>query len=227
MRGRRLHDIKHDYFDTIDSAMKAYLLGFFMADGSIEVNQTGRFCVRFIQKESDANIIKLLQSEISPSSKIGIVTRGKNVYHRISITSTELGNALIALGLMVRKTYHEFSLPKIPKQFEVDLIRGFFDGDGTSGIYVGPHGVVRQVRIASYSKKVLNDIHNLLTKRKIRSSLLTSGGYWYLAIQSFKEWYQYLYPGITTFPRKQKNCELCTLTSSEIKSLKALDPCNA
>lgn len=227
MRGRQLHDINHTYFDQIDSAMKAYLLGFFMADGTIEINQTGRYCIRFVQKQSDSAILDLIRSEISPSSKMGTIVRGTKVYHRLSITSTELGNALIALGLHPRKTYKEFSLPIIPEIYYRDLIRGFFDGDGTSGIYVGPKGVVRQIRIASYSHTILEEIRFLLVQNGIIANVFTSGGYWYLSILSFPEWYQYLYPGITTFPRKQKNCELCTLTSSEIKSLKALDPCNA
>lgn len=228
MRGRRLHDIKHNYFDNIDSAMKAYLLGFFMADGSIEVNQTGRYCIRFIQKESDIAILKLLQTEISPSSKMENIVRGTKVYGRLSITSTELGNALIALGLLVRKTYHEFKLPIIPDIYTRDIIRGYFDGDGTAGIYLSKANyAVRQVRIVSYSKQVLVDIQKVLSLNNIRATLLTTRTYWYISILSYKEWYNYLYPGITTFSRKQKNCELCTLTSSEIKSLKSLNPCNA
>lgn len=227
MRGRRLHNIKHNYLDQIDSAVKAYILGFFIADGTIEVNQTGRYCIRFVQKESDGAILKLIQSEISPDSKIGIITRGTKVYQRLSITSTELGNALMALGSMPRKTYHEFSLPVIPVEYQRHMIRGFFDGDGTAGVYVGPHGVVRQIKITSYSTKVLDDIGEILNGIGIRFSRKRDGSYYTIAILSYLEWYRYIYPGITTFPRKQNNCELCTLTSSEIKSLKALDPCNA
>lgn len=228
MRGRTIHTIHHDYFNSIDSSLKAYILGFFMADGTIEVNQSKKYCIRFVQKEEDFEILSLIQREISPESKIGIITRGTKKYGRLSITSWELGSALIALGLTPRKTYCEFLLPSIPSEFYKDLIRGYFDGDGTSGVYISKPGyVVRQVRITSYSKTVLENIQNLLKKEQIQTSILISRGYYILSIKSYKEWYSFLYPGITTFKRKQENCALCTLTSSEIKSLKSLDPRNA
>ena len=67
MKGRRLHDIQHDYFNNIDSAMKAYLLGFFIADGYIEKN-SGRIC--FNNSIDDISIIKEIQKQISPNSKL-------------------------------------------------------------------------------------------------------------------------------------------------------------
>lgn len=227
MRGRRLHDIKHDYFDDIDTSVKSYILGFFVADGTIEINQTGRYCIRFVQKQSDSAILYLIQKEISPSSKIEVISRVSSTYNRLSITSTDLGNALIKNGLMPRKTYNDFHLPMVPQLFQRDLIRGFFDGDGTSGAYIGYKSVVRSIAITSYSSTILYDILEILNLNSISAKVIIVRGYFRLEIRSYKEWYNYIYPGVTTFKRKQEGCALCTLTSSEIRSLKALDPCNA
>lgn len=232
--GQRIKTMRHDYFDSIDSSVKAYILGFFMADGTIEINQSNRYCIRFIQKESDAAVLRLIQAEISPESKMGIITRGTKVYHRLSITSTQIAEALMAMGLNPRKTYENFKLPSIPLKFERDMIRGYFDGDGTAGVYIHtpkiitqtPH-VVRQVRITANKQQILLDIQAILLANDIYCVVNEFGKHWYLGIRSFENWNRYLYPGITTFLRKKYNCELCMLTSSEIKSLTALGPCNA
>lgn len=227
MRGRTLHDIKHDYFDEIDTSMKAYLLGFFIADGTIEVNQTGRYCIRFVQKQSDNTILYWIKDEISPSSFMGTIIRGSRVYNRISITSTEIGNALIAMGLNPRKTYEDFKLPTINEALQRDLIRGYFDGDGTAGAYIGYKSVVRQVSITSNSITILKDVNQILKVNGVKADARVSAKYYQLAIQDYQAWYKYIYPGITAFPRKQEAAALCTLTSSEIRRVKSSDPCNA
>ena len=56
-------EIDHSFFNTIDSEIKAYLLGFFYADGCVQ--NDGRISVR-IQKEDEC-ITKLYQKFISPN----------------------------------------------------------------------------------------------------------------------------------------------------------------
>ena len=34
-----VNTVKHDYFDNIDSDIKAYLLGFFVADGNLSIDK--------------------------------------------------------------------------------------------------------------------------------------------------------------------------------------------
>lgn len=232
MRGQRFKQIKHEYFDLIDTSIKAYLLGFFLADGCMEINHTGRYCMSFTQKSSDIDILRLYQSEISPESLIKDLKKGDYVYSRLRITSTPIAEAFQKMGIPRKKTAIGFKFPFVDKLFQKDIIRGFFDGDGTAGVYsipryTGLNHTVKQVRIVSNTSQILEDIQEILFGENIVSSLKKHGKYFYLSIRSYKEWYSYLYPGVTAFPRKQIECELCTLTSSEIRSLKALNPCNA
>lgn len=234
MKGQKITGIRHNYFDEIDTPIKAYLLGFFLADGCIEKNHCSRYCISFSQKELDIGILQLVQGEISPNSNITEASTQKGQF-RIRIMSTPIAERLFSLGIPMNRTYNNFSLPLITKEFERDMIRGFFDGDGTANTYVnkshttlrGKISFVRQVRLVSNTYKVLQDLSVILSLEGINHSYRKHGKYFYLSIRGYREWYNYLYPGITMFPRKQQGCQLCTLTSSELESLKAIKPCNA
>ena len=66
---------KSNYFSSIDSETKAYILGYLVADGSIEEsNRKDRpsklVRLRFGCVSEDDEIIKLIQKEIAPNNKL-------------------------------------------------------------------------------------------------------------------------------------------------------------
>lgn len=131
-----------DFFDDIDSEEKAYLLGFFIADGCISLNNKCKNSYRFGVKlqECDFDIIKMFCDNICPNNKIsykpGYIDKN-NVSHKgsyqIRWTSTHMKNTLEKYNVNQRKTYDlkfKFPFNIIKDEFKWDFIRGFFDGDG-------------------------------------------------------------------------------------------------
>jgi hypothetical protein len=136
-----------DYFKVIDTEYKAYILGFIIADGSIEDNnrikKSGEdsitYRLTFCNSIDDKEIIDKIKEQISPESIIyhtintkGAVTRKEQLVLRICsrILCTDLINLY---NIQPRKTLNstfEIDLNKIPDNLLRHFIRGFFDGDG-------------------------------------------------------------------------------------------------
>ena len=131
--------IRHQFFSKIETELQAYLLGFYAADGSInEKRKTFRI---HLQKQ-DSELVYLYKDIISPDAKTFTVkehfTTGRNgmktIAHEsfgVDITSAELCNSLVNLGIGYNKSHCKLHIPKeIPNKFIKDFVRGYFDGDG-------------------------------------------------------------------------------------------------
>jgi hypothetical protein len=132
-----------NYFRAIDSEVKAYILGYLVADGSIEESTrkdrpSKLVRLRFGCVTEDDEILKLIQREIAPDNKLRYY-QPKEQNHKqttiLQICDKELINDLRTLyDIQPRKTYkNDFNFPNIPKKYERDFIRGFIDGDGSIG----------------------------------------------------------------------------------------------
>lgn len=133
---RQKTTVVNDYFfSKIDSEIKAYLLGFIAADGNVYKHKhSNSYYLNINVHMQDLYIIELIQKYISPTSKIQF--KQKNNQYKIAITSKQLFFDLGKLGIIPNKTYSEINtLLKIPKYLRIDFIRGYFDGDGTVGVY--------------------------------------------------------------------------------------------
>ena len=123
----------HNYFDDIDNDIKAYLLGFFIADGWI--SEKNRFGIT-IQSDDDY-ILKYYQ--LFSSTKIFKKNRTTKTIKRktsstIRWTSEYMKDIFRSYNILTNKTYNiEFIFPfdKIPKHLVRHFIRGFIDGDGS------------------------------------------------------------------------------------------------
>ena len=132
-----------DYFKNIDSETKAYILGYIVADGSIEESvrrdrpsKLVRF--RFGCVTEDDEILRLIQREIAPDNKLRYYqpkAPNRKQTTILQICDKELISDLKYLyDIQPRKTYKtDFKFPNIPKVYERDFIRGFIDGDGSIG----------------------------------------------------------------------------------------------
>ena len=126
--------IENSFFDIIDTEKKAYLLGFYFADGGILGNRL-TVCV----SKEDGEIVRLFRDTLSPNSKIheGPSRVNKKTGYvskeclRVSISSKHICEQLSKIGMGERKTYEAnpiFSI--IPDSMMSHFIRGYFDGDG-------------------------------------------------------------------------------------------------
>lgn len=132
-----------NYFDEINTENKAYLLGFFLADGCIDgsKNRNGKCSNRLMLQNSidDFEAIELFRKEICINNKlvyrnnpVGAKIRKPQV--NLRWTSNYMTNILINKYNFFRKKAYEptfkFPFELIPKKLHRHFIRGFFDGDG-------------------------------------------------------------------------------------------------
>lgn len=128
MGRRRQYTLNENYFKEVDNSNKAYILGFIYADGSISLNKGSLvICI----SEKDKEILNFIKEELNYSGNITTkIVRGGN-YSLLNIVSKQLVLDLIKLGVVPNKTYSSNTLPIIPNDFYWDMLRGFFDGDGS------------------------------------------------------------------------------------------------
>lgn len=137
--------IRHSFFSKIETELQAYLLGFYASDGSIDEK---RKTLRVHLSAKDKEIVYLFKDIISPDARTfqinpkivtgrnGALVQGHESFG-VDITSSEICNSLVNLGIGYRKTYCELHIPKqIPDDLIRHFIRGYFDGDGCITGYV-------------------------------------------------------------------------------------------
>ena len=131
-------DVRQNFFKDIQTEIQAYLLGFYVADGSLNRK---RNTIRIKVTESDKAIVDLFAKFISPDARnvvngafdmIG--TSGKEIHVKnsaqVDITCKAIADSLEDLGYGERKTYLNLHLPKLSDDLLKHFIRGYFDGDG-------------------------------------------------------------------------------------------------
>lgn len=129
--GNKNRNLKHDYFSEINSAEKAYFIGFITADGSVSWRQnkksiSGKLSIEI--QESDVKLLERFKQEINATNEIEFY-RGCASFR---ITSNQIVKDLEKHGIVPNKTYslEQLSL-YIPEDYMVDYLRGLIDGDGS------------------------------------------------------------------------------------------------
>lgn len=131
------YTLNENYFETINSANKAYWLGLIAADGSVSELQPGKRNQRLqiTLKYEDKYILEKFKASIKYTGPIleHTIKTGKYQGHRyvsILFTCNKMAQDLSKYNIIPRKTYI-FSYPNIPEKYTFDFIRGYFDGDGS------------------------------------------------------------------------------------------------
>lgn len=133
-RGRQSLCKNETYFDVIDTEMKAYMLGFIIADGNVSI-YNGQYSLKISIQYQDRYLLEKLKEELDCDNVINDfyqkspTTENVHKYSYISISSKYLIESLIKLKVIPAKTGYE-ELPKIKDDLVRHMIRGFFDGDG-------------------------------------------------------------------------------------------------
>lgn len=126
--------LDHNWLDNIDSEDKAYYLGLLTADGWLDRNSL------FIDlQQKDKELLENLRNRIAPFVPLAYYKAGKaNVDDkvRLVITSKAWRERCEALEISYRKS---LTMPNMVNNIPIDVrhhfIRGYFDGDGTVGVY--------------------------------------------------------------------------------------------
>lgn len=162
-----------NYFEKIDSNLKAYLLGFFIADGSIFLSTGCKNSYRFSINisEEDKYINEFYKREICPNNKIVISNYQCGAINRkptamIRWTSTKMKEDFEKLyNIKQNKTLDfnfEFNFNNLNEKYYFDFIRGFFDGDG----HISYNEITHHFTLGFYgtSEKFLKQIGEIISK---------------------------------------------------------------
>lgn len=163
----RKYKINENYFKIIDTEEKAYWLGFLYADGYI--GESSGVIELSLCHEDEEHLLKFkhcLESN-SPIKRKIVNLKGKNYSSsRLCICNKNMIEDLISCGCVQNKSL----VLNFPTFLEEELIhhfiRGYFDGDGSVGVYDG------QLRFSLIgTKNLLNScIHHMgLYSKKMQS----------------------------------------------------------
>lgn len=130
-RGTSKYYINENFFETIDTEEKAYVLGFWAADGWM-----AKRALFIATSEEDFEFLEKIKN-IIPSEAPIITKSKKSSFSRrklsiLSLARKKLYEDVRKLGYTDQKT-DNMIFPEIPKLLRKHFLRGFWDGDGWIG----------------------------------------------------------------------------------------------
>lgn len=164
--------VNDTYFDNIDTEEKAYLLGFFVADGCVREEVDKRYDnvkttrMALVNSIDDQEIINKFHELICPHHELQYFHNKKGAKNRkpqISIqwTSYHMSDILInKYKIIPRKTYDAnfiFPFETISKELRRHFIRGFMDGDGS----INWTELKFVFTSESFAKQIINEFRDL------------------------------------------------------------------
>lgn len=200
-----------DYFNKIDTADKAYWLGFLYADGCINryykneklKSMTLELGLAYKDKRHLEKFKECLESNIPIFEKTNTLKGKEYKSVRIQLNNTKICYDLCDLGCTPNKTY-DIKFPTfdiVPKEFMRDFIRGFFDGDGcisTSEMNGKPHIILTITGVFDMLKSISDYLISekiIRVKPKIHKDKRCDFTYsiYFYGTDSNKEFLDYLY----------------------------------
>lgn len=148
----------------------AYILGFIGADGYIN---KGESFVRIALKERDVDILEKIKNEVDFTGDIvkSMQKCGDKKFPIVTlcIYSKYAVKDLISLGIVNNKSFI-VNMDNIPKEYMIDFIRGYFDGDGTVGEQFSKKSkaTMLRARMCSGSEKLLIQTVNHLEELGVK-----------------------------------------------------------
>lgn len=130
-----IRELRTDYFEQIDSELKAYYVGLMFTDGSVTLDKNGKRSpnIRLELCETDYGVLYMLRDELWIANSLRYSKRAnrKNGTFTLSVRSSDLANSLSRYGIVPNKTYVANSLPDIPHNYLPAFLHGLIDGDGS------------------------------------------------------------------------------------------------
>jgi hypothetical protein len=170
IKGRRKFFYNENFFEKIDSKLKAYWLGFLFADGCVRNIKSGyvlkiklsgldeNHLMSFISHiESNQKELRTETSKFKGSNGKEYQSTGKVLL----VNSKKMVKDLIKLGCVQNKT-NNIEFPKIKNELIPSFILGYFDGDGCITQKKVKSGTYYSVTFTSGSDNFINKIKNEL-----------------------------------------------------------------
>lgn len=187
---KRVYQLNENYFKNWSSNM-AYILGFIAADGCI-LNSTfsdgkTKNLLRINLQATDAELLEKIKDELN--------YKGDLTYFKAKLKDKEFDTVSLAinskiiiedlkkLGITERKSKTISMPPDIPEEYELDFIRGYFDGDGSIGGQYPTNSrgtktkkLQIRFRIFSGSKTILEQFNKIFVKHGLKSKSVNKHG---------------------------------------------------
>ena len=183
------YTVDKNYFDTINTAEKAYWLGFIVADGGV-LPEGNNLRLAIMLAHRDKNHLEKFKEAISSDAPIDVgVTKlnGQSYpYAKVRINSTDFCVSLMEHNVLPNKSTNEKVPTGLPEKFYKDFIRGFFDGDGSFSYWYDKQRkqFVRAFNVVG-SHEIVSWIHTILSSMfKIRATVRQDGRIYRIDINS-------------------------------------------
>jgi hypothetical protein len=216
------YTFNQDYFEVINTAEKAYWLGFLFADGCVNIryqkngNTKGGSVSIQLQREDDyhlRNFVIELQGNMPVRHEIARCNGKEYETARLQIHSIKMCNDLINLGCVPRKSLVLEPPKHLNEKYNHAFIKGYFDGDGCIGYY--PEAKNSKMFLSIMGTKTLLDwMFDLLERQGISSMRVkqSSSKTYQLEIygrSNMCKFYNYIY-GKSTYVLERKNSKFRT-----------------
>lgn len=200
--GNKNPNLKHNYFNNINSELKAYFLGILYADGTIEIREKSQPQLRIELKRADKYILEKFKVELNSDNKISDT---KKNCCRFGVHSAQLIDDLSKFKIVPNKSHISDSLVILEEPYMSHFIRGVFDGDGwvykrEYSLTIGFCGnIIAMENIEEYLRYKLN-----LPKVKVGCYGDKVPFFTHSSKISAKKIYNYLYNDATIYLKRKK-----------------------
>lgn len=187
-----------DFFETINSEEKAYIVGLLIADGSVifPSRQNRNPCWSITLKDNDKYLLEQIKDIIGTNKKI-CHSRNESI---LSVTSLKMVLDLSQYGIVPRKSFKTY-YPSINPVYNRHLIRGIFDGDGCiSGNICSFYGTTELlIGIQNILKEEVGIPPGKITIRETNGA----NSFSFSARDNLKSYYHYIYDNATIYLQRK------------------------
>lgn len=164
------YTVDESFFEVIDTEKKAYWLGVLYADGCVMHIKNTKYVVF---STTDKEWIEQYKQDLSFTGPILSEkhTKFNRLIYKVKITSKKLYADLVEKGVVERKSlFISFPFSHLSAELIPHFIRGYFDGDGSVGVYENKKGKSWKRLHASFtcgSKQFLESLRSWLLEHNV------------------------------------------------------------
>ena len=156
-----MHQFNHNYFKTIDTEEKAYILGFLYADGYNSDKQ-----VVITQLEQDVDILEKINKALDADNQIKRKLQSINnkIVCQLCYSSIDMCTDLTNLGCFRNKSLACTFPTFLDKSLIRHFIRGYFDGDGC--VWIGKRKIMTvkdKTRPSGFRERIVQNVKFTIT----------------------------------------------------------------
>lgn len=160
-----MHKFNHNYFKTIDTEEKAYILGFLYADGYNSDKQ-----VVISQLEQDVDILEKINKALDADNQIKRKLQSTNnkTVCQLCYSSIDMCADLTNLGCFRNKSLACTFPTFLDKSLIRHFIRGYFDGDGC--VWIGKRKIMTvkdKTRPSGFRERIVQNVKFTITGNMI------------------------------------------------------------